>query len=443
MAPRRPPKAPDDPKARRAPKATSKKTLGGVLKADSDGNGDVGQKIRRNGKTIRRKIYEFGRSCDIFSFVCYYHKIHGLMDGSTNLPEGEDAPDLNAAYREILARQRVSSDGRLVELDERQRVKYLKGLPSGPDKPVVRRDPPRRRTRSDAASAAVDSRRFPTLPQITVANSDEANVRNVPPSIWDVPDDLASVDAEQASDQGRAESAGVNYAHGRRSSRPIPISLPSVMGGNVQGGQNAVEEDSAECSLENRPYALTEQGGFFGSADCTVPMLEGPWPDDNYGNMEGFDFGELNVTMGIDEVHGNDGGMHRSHIPQARQAVVAGSSAADQTNFQPTAFGGITPDGGGLEGTTGSSVGTWANMATCVSDAPAQTPKPVQGGPKNTPISAGSSGASVQPGPQGSSPAGPKRPCKMTMEQVLTFEMKALTLLGWNPWARTESPIGI
>ncbi|KAF4449308.1 hypothetical protein FALBO_16684 [Fusarium albosuccineum] len=360
-------------------------------------------------------------------------------------------------YKEILARQKVSSDGELVELPERQRGKYLKSMSSGLDKPAARRDPPRRSTRFDAVPAG-GSRRSPILPEITVADDDdETDVGDVPPSIWDVPDDPASVDTEQASDQGRAEPAGVNYAHERASPQPTPtptppptptpIPLPSVTGGNVQGEQSAVEGDSAEGTLENRPggpNAPTEEVDFLGSTDFTALMQEGPWLDDNYGNMEGFDFGELDLNIDIDEVLQDDGGTHRPHVPPIPQTAMGCSSAANQTNFQPTALSGGAHDGSaGLEGTTDSSVGTWSNTATCTSDASAQTLKPVPGDPKHMLISSGPSGASVQLRPQENLPVRPKRPRKMTVKQAIAAQMKALTLLGWNPWTPVEAPTGV
>ncbi|KAF4458870.1 hypothetical protein FALBO_14384 [Fusarium albosuccineum] len=360
----------------------------------------------------------------------------------------------SSKYKEILARQKVSPDGELDELPERQRGKYLKSMSSGLDKPTTaRRDPPRRRTRFDAVSSAAGSRRSPILPEITVAGDDETDVGDVPPSIWDVPDDLASVDAEQASDQGRAEPAGVNYAHERASPQPTPtptptpMPLPSATGGNAQGEHSAVEGDSAECTLENRPGGLnapTEQVDFLGSTDFTAMMQEEPWLDDNYGNMEGFDFGELDLNIDIDQVLRDDGGMHRPHNPPIPQSMTECSSAADQTNFQPTALSGGAHDGSaGLEDTADLSAGPWSSTVTCTSDAPAQAPKPVRGDPKHMPTSSGPSGASVQPRPQENRPAGLKRPRKMTVEQAIAAQMKALTLLGWNPWTPVKAPTGV
>ncbi|OHE93866.1 hypothetical protein CORC01_10765 [Colletotrichum orchidophilum] len=59
-------------------------------------------KVRKSGTSAQGKALQLGEFAGVFSAVVYYNPTYGWLDGAIHVPEGQDIPDVNAFFAQIL-----------------------------------------------------------------------------------------------------------------------------------------------------------------------------------------------------------------------------------------------------------------------------------------------------------------------------------------------------
>ncbi|KAL4403530.1 hypothetical protein CABS03_15181 [Colletotrichum abscissum] len=59
-------------------------------------------KVRKSGTSAQGKALRLGEFADVFSAVVYYNPTYRWLDGAIHVPEGQDVPDVNAFFAQIL-----------------------------------------------------------------------------------------------------------------------------------------------------------------------------------------------------------------------------------------------------------------------------------------------------------------------------------------------------
>ncbi|KAK1656532.1 hypothetical protein BDP55DRAFT_735624 [Colletotrichum godetiae] len=59
-------------------------------------------KVRKSGTSAQGKALRLGEFADVFSAVVYYNPTYRWLDGAIHVPEGQDMPDVNAFFAQIL-----------------------------------------------------------------------------------------------------------------------------------------------------------------------------------------------------------------------------------------------------------------------------------------------------------------------------------------------------